>query len=82
MDNLIPTDFKKLSKEEKNRIWVKANYYKNKEKKLQAIMKYRAEHPDKYRDYHRAYYHLKLKPSRESNIDIKDDLDIKENIDI
>jgi len=74
MENLTPFEIKILSKEEKNRLWVKANYYKNKEKKLQAIKKYRAENPEKYRDYHRAYYHLKIKPLKE--------LDIKENIDI
>lgn len=46
---------------EKQREYVKKNYYKYKEKKLNSIMEYRRKNPEKYREYHRLYYHRKLK---------------------
>lgn len=46
---------------EKQREYVKKNYYKNKEKKLNSIMEYRRKNPEKYREYHRLYYHKKIK---------------------
>ena len=46
---------------EKQREYVKRNYYKNREKKLNSIMEHRRLNPEKYREYHRLYYHRKLK---------------------
>jgi hypothetical protein len=47
--------------QEKQREYVRKNYYKNKEKKLKSIMEHRRLNPEKYREYHRLYYHRKLK---------------------
>jgi len=66
IEEIKTEEIKKLSKEEKNRMYVRANYYKNKEKKLKSIKEYREKNPDKYRDYHREYYHRKLKKPKES----------------
>jgi hypothetical protein len=49
------------TKAEKHRESVRKNYYKNKEKKLKSIMEYRKQNPEKYREYHRLYYHQKIK---------------------
>lgn len=49
------------TKVEKHREAVKKNYYKNKEKKLNSVMENRKKNPEKYREYHRLYYHRKLK---------------------
>jgi hypothetical protein len=49
------------TKAEKQREYVRRNYYKNKEKKINSIMEYRKQNPEKYREYHRLYYHRKIK---------------------
>ena len=49
------------TKAEKQREYVKKNYYKNKEKKINSIMEYRKKNLEKYREYHRLYYHRKIK---------------------
>ena len=52
------------TKAEKHREYVRKSYYKNKEKKLNSIMEYRKQNLDKYREYHRLYYHRKIKKSK------------------
>jgi hypothetical protein len=64
--------------QEKQREYVRKNYYKNKEKKLKSIMEHRRLNPEKYREYHRLYYHRKLKKVKTLDADAYEELNLLE----
>ena len=64
------------TKAEMQREYVKRHYYKNKEKKLNSVMENRKKNPEKYREYHRLYYHRKIKKQMEEKIVEESEMDL------